>query len=83
MKEIRIEPPLETSTRGGMLAVVEYFRPGDAIDRFRGTVAIDEFGTQREVLWGSGGICRDSHESFNLTKDSPGFVMLRARFIRI
>lgn len=82
MKEMKIYPPLKTLTKGGMPAVVEYFRSNDPIDKFRGTVEIDEFGTEKEVLWGSGGIGRDLPETFNLTKDSPGFIELRTRHIR-
>jgi hypothetical protein len=82
MKEIKIIPPLRTVTKGGMPAVVEYLRSNDPVDKFRGTVEIDEFGSEKDVLWGAGGISRDLPDAYNLTKDSPGFIELRARYLQ-
>lgn len=82
MKEIPISPPLKTTTKGGLPAVVEYVRPNDRVDTFRGTIEIDEFGAEKEVTWGAGGICRDHADTFNLTKNSPGFIELRTKYLR-
>jgi len=82
MKEISIIPPLRTVTKAGMPAVVEYFRLRDPIDKFRGTVETNEHGAEKEVLWGSGGIARDLPDDYNLTRDSAGFIELRARYLQ-
>jgi len=82
MKEIQIIPPLRTVTKAGMPAVVEYFRLRDPIDKFRGTVETNEHGAEKEVLWGSGGTARDLPDDYNLTRDSAGFMELRARYLQ-
>lgn len=82
MKEIQIVPPLRTVTKAGLPAVVEYFRPLNPIDKFRGTVTTDEHGAEKEVLWGSGGTARDLPDGYNLTRESAGFIELCARYLR-
>lgn len=82
MNEIQIVPPLRTVTKSGKPAVVEYFRLLDPVDKFRGTVETNEYGAEQEVLWGSGGIARDLPDDYNLTRDSVGFMELRARYLR-
>lgn len=82
MKEKAIIPPLSTTTKGGQTALVEYVRASDPLDTFRGVIVVNEFGSQIEVTWGIGGICRDSPDTCNLTKDSPGFKELREKYLR-